>query len=382
MKLSFKATILAVIFYNESNGYTIIKIRINKDDFKELKREFDSDEITAIGYFISKPSIDDTLEITGTTLINPKFGKQVKIESFTFSDANNMRALIKYLSSDNFEGIGFATAFKIVDKLGLDCLDKIKTDPSCLDEVGLTLKQKNAVSNGVNKDKLRSEALLILTKNGFTLDMASKILTSYNSLSTNQMDVIELIKVNPYDMIKIVDHLGFDKVDAFALNIGIKRDSLIRITALIKYLITENLVSTGNSYLTKAELIKLIDKTIKDIEIDEAQIQKALNNLINSQDIYIDKTVDSELIFDYYLYLKENYVASTITKLISNSKVSGMDEATIDLNYERIAKINKITYNERQEEAIKECFKNPISIITGGPGTGKTTIIKAVCDLY
>ena len=209
------------------------------------------------------------------------------------------------------------------------------------------------------------------------MDMAHKIISIFGDMAK------EMVLENPYILMEKIERFGFKKNDAFALKIGIKENSIVRLKALITYVLQESLYSVGNSYIAK---IDLYDYTIKYLgqDIDVDVYDKVLEILSSNKKIYIDINKN---IFDYKMYIQELELAVELSKILKgkrdlHQKMIKYDESDIYKNYYKIKNHSHLEFSKEQENAILSAFTEPIIIITGGPGTGKTTIVKAIIEMY
>ena len=242
-----------VRYFNEDNGYTIASFILSKDSFSESLEYTSNRMITIVGSFDRKLGVEEELELTGNYVKNQKYGLQFSVTLFKRITPENEESIIKYLSSDIFPGIGLSTSTKIVNKLGLNTIQKIIEDSSCLEGIGLSRKQIDVIKEGIIKDQVNQEALLYYLSGGLTIDVASKII---NTLGINNL---ELVKQNPYIIMEKVSRFGFIKNDRFALNIGVKKDSDERLLALIFYILKETIYNFGNSYVLYSDLLSYLD---------------------------------------------------------------------------------------------------------------------------
>ena len=371
-----------VRYFNEDNGYTIASFILSKDSFSESLEYTSNRMITIVGSFDRKLGVEEELELTGNYVKNQKYGLQFSVTLFKRITPENEESIIKYLSSDIFPGIGISTSTKIVNKLGLNTIQKIIEDSSCLEGIGLSRKQIDVIKEGIIKDQVNQEALLYYLSGGLTIDVASKII---NTLGINNL---ELVKQNPYIIMEKVSRFGFIKNDRFALNIGVKKDSDERLLALIFYILKETIYNFGNSYVLYSDLLSYLESFLnkENTKLNQLQFNKLLDQLQQDKKIYIeyDKEELEKKVFDYTLYKQEIKVSRLVSSMIKEERgnTPSFTEELINHHYQILKEKKKINFSKNQEVAILSALTKDIMIITGGPGTGKTTIIKTVLELY
>ena len=371
-----------VRFFNEDNGYTIASFILSTNSFQESIEYTSNRMITIVGSFDRKLGIEEELELTGNYVKNQKYGLQFSVTLFKRITPENEESIIKYLSSDIFSGIGTSTATKIVNKLGLNTIQKIIQDSSCLEGIGLSRKQIDIVKEGIIKDQVNQEALLYYLSGGLTIDIASKII---NTLGVNNL---ELVKQNPYIIMDKVSRFGFVKNDKFAVNKGIKKDSDERLLALIFHILKETIYNFGNSYVLYSDLLSYLENYLskENTKLNHIQFNKLLDILQQDKKIYIeyDKEELEKKVFDYTLYKQETKMSRLVSLLIKEERgnTPEFSKELIEHHYSIIKEKKNINFSKKQEEAIISSLTKDIMIITGGPGTGKTTIIKTVLELY
>ena len=371
-----------VRFFNEDNGYTIASFILSTNSFQESIEYTSNRMITIVGSFDRKLGIEEELELTGNYVKNQKYGLQFSVTLFKRITPENEESIIKYLSSDIFSGIGTSTATKIVNKLGLNTIQKIIQDSSCLEGIGLSRKQIDIVKEGIIKDQVNQEALLYYLSGGLTIDIASKII---NTLGVNNL---ELVKQNPYIIMDKVSRFGFVKNDKFAVNKGIKKDSDERLLALIFHILKETIYNFGNSYVLYSDLLSYLENYLskENTKLNQIQFNKLLDILQQDKKIYIeyDKEELEKKVFDYTLYKQETKMSRLVSLLIKEERgnTPEFSKELIEHHYSIIKEKKNINFSKKQEEAIISSLTKDIMIITGGPGTGKTTIIKTVLELY
>ena len=371
--MQIEGSIEKVRFYNEQNGYTVASMYISTKEKQKIKdASFIGNSLTIVGTFDRKVIEDEEYILTGDFTTNKSYGLQFKFISFTRKQFDSTLGLINFLSSDLFPGVGLSAAKEVVNYLGIDAVDKIKNDKTVLDKIPITLKQKETIIEVLLKDKGNEEVLIFLLNHGITLSTAQKIINAFDN-----HDIIKEISENPYILIDKIDRFGFKKADLLAFSLGIKPNDKCRVEALINYSLEEIIYSNGNSYVINNELYEyVLHKIDGGISLDV--FNDTLNKLNDHKKIYID---NNNRIFIYDLYQDEVSLGTNILKRIKNNKCP-YNKENIDKAIAQVINDASFSYNNEQLTAIKEAFNHNISIITGGPGTGKTTIIHAIIKMY
>ena len=376
---SISGIITRINYYNPENGYTVVILELDyKDKTIAMKKsKIVGNTIALVGYFDREPHEMEEYTFDGDFVKDRNYGLQFKFNRFERKAIKTEQGIISYLSSDMFPGIGPKIAKTIVEKLGLNCLTLIKENENVLNKVNLTDKQKTVIKTGIISDQINQETVVFFLDNGISMDMAHKIISIFGDMAK------EMVLENPYILMEKIERFGFKKNDAFALKIGIKENSIVRLKALITYVLQESLYSVGNSYIAK---IDLYDYTIKYLgqDIDVDVYDKVLEILSSNKKIYIDINKN---IFDYKMYIQELELAVELSKILKgkrdlHQKMIKYDESDIYNNYYKIKNHSHLEFSKEQENAILSAFTEPIIIITGGPGTGKTTIVKAIIEMY
>lgn len=368
-----------VLFHNKENGYTVASFLIdfNKIPISVKKAKIVGNKTTVVGVFDRVPVEDEEYLLDGEFIKDPKFGLQFKFSGFQRKGFESPYGIINYLSSDLFPGVGLKAATQVVEALGVDAIDKIKKDPTCLDQIDITLKQKTVIKTGILNDDTVQKTIIFLLNHGVTIDMANKIINALEGLN-----VIDLVSENPYMLIDKVERFGFKKADALASSLGIPKTAICRLKALLCFCLKEVLYSSGNSYIAKSDLYVAVNKYTGE-EIEKDKYLDVLNMLYSEKKIYIDETNN---IYDYSNYLAEVDLAKEIASFLKDERsaegIKKYDLEDIEKIFTKIKKESHIEFSVEQEEAIRMAFTEPIVIITGGPGTGKTTIVHAILKMY
>ena len=349
--------------FTSDKGYVIGLFKIKETDNEELKMYINK-IITFTGYF-HELNLDDMYIFKGDVVEHPKYGLQFNVVEYERLKPADEDGLVAFLSSDLFKGIGEKLAKSIVDTLGKNVLDEILKDESCLLLVPkMTSKKAHTIYETLMKYEESHQIIVYLTELGFNMKDALDIYNTYKS------ETIIHIEHNPYCL---TDFISFLKVDEIALKLNIDVFDERRIKACIIYMMKKLLFTNSDTYLEYDEILESVFNYLKiDLNIDDFDLY--LEELINENKI---------ILLDNKYYLKEMYdseinIINTI-KYLENKKI---DKLFLDNRIEELERVNNIKYNDKQKEAIKKSLENNITIITGGPGTGKTTIIKAICELY
>ena len=349
--------------FTSDKGYVIGLFKIKETDNEELKIYINK-IITFTGYF-HELNLDDMYIFKGDVVEHPKYGLQFNVVEYERLKPADEDGLVAFLSSDLFKGIGERLAKSIVDTLGKNVLDEILKDESCLLLVPkMTSKKAHTIYETLMKYEESHQIIVYLTELGFNMKDALDIYNTYKS------ETIIHIEHNPYCL---TDFISFLKVDEIALKLNIDVFDERRIKACIIYMMKKLLFTNSDTYLEYDEILESVFNYLKiDLNIDDFDLY--LEELINENKI---------ILLDNKYYLKEMYdseinIINTI-KYLENKKI---DKLFLDNRIEELERVNNIKYNDKQKEAIKKSLDNNITIITGGPGTGKTTIIKAICELY
>ncbi|MBW4827901.1 MAG: ATP-dependent RecD-like DNA helicase [Clostridiaceae bacterium] len=347
-----------IIFRNESNGFTVAKLHAEEDS------------ITIVGN-IPFLNIGQSVEVAGEMIYHPNYGEQIKIENVSTITPNTLDGIEKYLSSGLIPHVGKKTAKKIVERFGKDSLEIIEYYPERLKEIeGIGDKKVKKISEAFEEQRELRDIMVFLQQYGITANYGVKIYKKYGK------DTINIISENPYRLSEDIFGIGFKKADEIAKNMGIATNSPYRVEAGIKFQLMK---SSGNGHTYVPQGI-LIEESRKILEVEEELIEQSIRDLAIRKEIQLEN-VDGE-IWVYYMpfYIAETNVSKKIVEL---SRVE-LEKLNIDVEEEinNIEDKEGIKFARRQREAIKESVENGMLIITGGPGTGKTTTINAIIKLF
>lgn len=356
--MEIKGEVADIIYQNEINSYTISTF------------ETEDELVTIVGYlpFITS---GDTLKLFGRFVEHKDYGRQFKVDTFEKIMPETLSALEKYLGNGNVKGIGEVTARKIIRKFGDDTINIFKFEPERLAEIkGITKAKALEMSQSFLENWEVWQIVGFLERFKIGAEHAKKV---YNLLGVN---AIEQIEGNPYILIDIARGVDFKQIDAMALDLGISYDNQKRVESGIKYALIKATYN-GHSCVVKENLIEFV---ITLLDVTTECIENNLIGLKAKDEIVIEKRDGVEWIYLYNFYKVEEEIATRIIRLDNSKNMKKIEH--IDKALKKVEEKSKIELSEKQKEAIKAINEKNVTIITGGPGTGKTTIIKTIIDLY
>lgn len=345
-----------IIFESKENNFQIVSVFT--DSGKDL---------IISGYF--QPLIKEvSYEVSGEFIVHPKFGEQLQVKTIKKKVDTSRQGIIEYLSSNFFHGIGEKYATEIYDKIGEKCLDLIIEDKSILDKTNLTAKAKETLYNSLIQNKSLEELFVKMHDSGLTSKNIMKLYEKYQDRTLNH------IYNDPYNLIYELDGFGFKKADSLAIKLGFSLVDNKRIQALLIYTIFSLSDTFGMSYVTKDMLYFEADKYNKTL-IEHTLYDQNLNTLIAKQRLI----VENNNIYLRNIYESEMQLSGKIKLLKGKSYYK---EPIIIESLKDYQEFNNITFSQDQLQAITCSLLNKMTVITGGPGTGKTTIVKAIIDVF
>lgn len=354
---TISGAVARIRFHNPANGYCVLSI--------DAGEEF----ITAVGYM---PSIreGDEYSFSGRWTNHPKFGRQFAFSEYELLLPKSRQGIISYLST-LAHGVGPARAAKIVDTLGEDCLDLIREKPELLYQVqGITPGQADEIIQKLNENVVLSELSSLICRQGITPRLAAKIYTQYGKESVN------VVKENPYVLADEMYGVGFITADKIAQAVGIAPDSPYRVRAAVEYALKEAAEGEGHCYLRPRDIVPAVQKLLgKGCGVGVDEIAQACEALISAGKIVREGPC---------VYLSRMHIAET--SLAANMRRLLKREITIEADWDELIalaeRVAGMEYSANQKEAVKTALTSPLSVITGGPGTGKTTVTQGILVIY
>lgn len=358
--MQLEGQVIDIIYKNEINSYTVATFETSE-----------MEETTIVGYlpFVSE---GDNLKVTGDVVKHPDYGEQFKVATFEKTMPTTPEALEKYLANGNFKGIGPATAKKIVNTFGKDTINVIKLEPNKLTQIkGISKEKAFEIAEQFLANWEIWQIVGFLDKFGIGPQSAENV---YKKLGEG---ALEKISENPYILIDVASKVNFEKVDRIALELGVEQDNYKRIRSGIKYGL-EKIGLNGNSCVLYENLLKYEQDLLR-VDIDSIE-NTIISMKAKGELVLEDRDDGQEWVYSKPFYDAEKNIAERIIGLRNADNVKEIKTLKKDL--ERIEKNIDIELSEKQKEAIESINDNNVCIITGGPGTGKTTIIKAIIELY
>ncbi len=345
-----------IIFRNGDNGYTVLTL------------DADGDPVTVAGN-LPEVAPGDCLELEGEFVLHPRFGTQFKAERASVAQPRTVYGIIKFLGSGLIEGCGEKTAARIVEKFGTSAIDVMEKTPERLAEIrGISPAKAAKISAAFSAVRNQREAVMFLAGYGITVNLAMKLYAIYGANTVNT------VKTNPYVLVEDVDGVGFLTADKIARSMGLKDDDPFRIRAGLMYSLKTACEKEGNTYLPREKLENLTFKLLGlDREKYEDVFSSSLELLLTARKVIVPF---DGAVMDSLYYHTENSVAARLVKRIDGD--GSIPPPDIDGLIDRFEITHGIKLHLKQREAVVNAVSSAVSVITGGPGTGKTTIINCV----
>jgi helicase, putative, RecD/TraA family len=355
--MEYTGVIVRVRFYSDETKFIVANVEVEEEN----------DVICMTGY-MSYVNEEEKYRFTGDYVTHPRYGKQFQIESYEVIRSNDEEEIVRYLSSSLFKGIGVKQATLIVQALGENTIDAIKEDKHVLDHIkGMSEVKRDMIYNVLVTQDFDSQVLSFFLGHGISTKNLALIQGHY------QEDTLNVLQNNPYQLIEDIDGIGFKTADDLALKIGVDPLDENRLKAAVLYCLKERCFQTGGTYQYYESFYSMFNKLIQGIF--EEKFNELLNKLISEEKII----QEGEKYYSYDLYHSEQIIVEAIKRWLREPKE---EYSNILEEIEKIEEELSLQYDKKQKEAIESFIENPLMIITGGPGTGKTTIVQGLLKIY
>lgn len=364
----FIGQVQSEIFTSPDSFFKVLIVSIEEANF-----DWHEPEITVTGSF-GDLSDDQTYRFEGKIVEHPRYGQQYQATSYHVNRPTSKDGLVDFLSGKQFTGIGKKTAEKIVDKLGTDAINKIIADPHVLDKLKLRKAVKDSLVDNLRANQGMDEIIIGLNDLGFGANLSSAIFDKYGE------ETLHIINENPYQLAAEIDGISFNRADQVAQKLGIATDDSRRIDAAIIQTLDDLTMETGDTFTTTKPLLQ---QTIQ--LLAQGSGGRVSTDLIANQIVELEKNQEisyaDEKIYPTALYNAEWQIADHLHRLLTVDQEK-LPATTIEKTVTEVADQSGITYDQVQKEAIKTALNSKVMLLTGGPGTGKTTIIKGIVASY
>ena len=347
-----------IVYRNEENGYTVLNL-VSQDE----------DEITCVGVF-QIISEGECLEATGEYTVHPSYGPQFKVESYTLKAPEDVASIERYLGSGAIKGVGAALAARIVRRFKEDTFRIIEEEPERLVEIkGISERKAREIAQQTEEKRELRQAMIFLQNYGISLTLAVKIYQTY------QMDMYRIIQENPYKLAEDVNGVGFKIADEIAHKVGIHMDSDFRIRSGILYVLQQASLE-GHTYLPEDVLTS---RACELLDVDAIAIEKHYMDMAIDRKLVLKQSEDQVRVYASTFYYMELNVAVMLREL--NVKYD-FSEIAVEQRIRKIEALSELELDEMQRIAVKEAVRSGLLVITGGPGTGKTTTINTIIQYF
>ena len=347
-----------IVYRNEENGYTVLNLASNEED-----------EVTCVGVF-QMISEGESLELTGEYTVHPSYGPQFKVQQYSIKAPEDIASIERYLGSGAIKGVGAALAARIVRKFKEDTFRIIEEEPERLAEIkGISERKAQEIAQQTEEKRELRQAMIFLQNYGISLSLAVKIYQTY------QLDMYRIIQENPYRMAEDVTGVGFKIADEIAHRVGIHLDSDFRIRSGIMYVLQQASLE-GHTYLPEELLTR---RACELLGVDASGVEKHYMDMAIDRKLILKQSEAEVQIYASTFYYMELNVAVMLREL--NVKYD-FSETAVEQRIRKIEQLSELELDEMQRTAVKETVRSGLLVITGGPGTGKTTTINTIIQYF
>lgn len=364
----FVGQVQSEIFSSPDSFFKVLVVSVEDANF-----DWSEGEITVTGSF-GDLSDDQTYRFEGQLVEHPRYGQQFQASSYHVNQPTSRTGLVEFLAGKQFPGVGQKTAEKIVDVLGTGAIDKVSADPHVLDGLKLRSAVKKSIIDNLQANQGLDQVIIGLNDYGFGSNLISAIVDHYGE------DALHIISENPYQLAAEIDGISFRRADQVAAKLGIAGDDSRRIRAAIIQSLDDLTMATGDTYTSAKPLLVSAQRLLND-----GRNGQVAAPVIADQIVAMEKqhqiSYDDERLYPTALYKAEYQIADHLDRLVK-AKESAVPAETIQKTLSRVEEETGIKYDQVQVRAIETALNNKVMLLTGGPGTGKTTIIRGIVECY
>ena len=358
--LTLSGSVEEVIFTNFENGYAVCELALDP-----------SDELVVITGILPYVARGDLLTVHGNWVKNPKYGKQFKVETYEKDLPVGQTAILRYLSLGNIKGIGKKTAQRIVDKFGDETFDVMENHPDWLSDIpGITRKRALAIADEF-RQKAGIRGAMLFFRDFFGSALIVRIYEKYHGAA------VDIAKHTPYRFCEEIPGIGFEKADRMAMQLGFGKDDLFRVCSGVLFVLSERAAQDGHLCLLRAELTSRASALL---EVGEETVARAIDQLLTEKRLVSVKQNGGDFLYERENYEDECYIAEKL--LLISALCPVFDTTNIQSLIEREESMSGIKYAGLQRRAIVSALENGVMLLTGGPGTGKTTVVRALLHIF
>ncbi|MDQ0269562.1 SF1B family DNA helicase RecD2 [Cytobacillus purgationiresistens] len=370
-KKFIKGKHLVTVFHNEQNLYTVLRIRV-----EETNHDYDDNEAVVTGYF---PQIhpQESYIFYGELKDHPKFGVQLHASHYQKDIPQTKQGVANYLAGELFKGIGKKTAESIVETLGENAISKILNKPSLLDQVPkLSSEKAKSLYDTLMEHQGLEQTMIALNQFGFGPQLSMKIYQQYKETT------IEVIQKNPYQLVEDIEGIGFNRADELGYHVGLFGSHPDRIRAACLHVLEAESTQAGNVYTETKILLEGVKKILEDNKRDVIEYEEISKEIITLGEE--GKLIaEEQRVYSPSLYFSEKGIVTNIKRIVKQTQYDEQfPESEFLMALGNLEERLGVQYAPSQKEAIQKALMSPMLILTGGPGTGKTTVIKGIVELY
>ena len=361
-----------IVYHNEENGYTVFSLQVSRVDTQEEEtgaEDFTDEEITVVGTF---PELNEGeyVSVSGEIAVHASYGQQFKCSGVDFLLPPDAEAAERYLSNAGIKGIGKGLAKRIVKKFGDRTFEVLENEPERLAEVkGISREKAREITDAIVEKRDSRRAILFLGEYGIGMTLAMKAYNTYSS------GLFQIVKENPYRLADEIDGIGFQTADVIAQKNGISLDSEFRIRSGVLFCIRQSALLFGHTCMPRQQLA---EESARMLQLPEDVVDIEIINLVMQKQLILKENAEVEMIYLALYYYMELKVARKLLDL--NEKLAAEDD-TIDL-LSQLEEQEKLNLDMVQRDAVLMAMEYGLMIVTGGPGTGKTTTINTIIKLF